>query len=117
MLSNIIGPLPNTSVAQGEKVEKLSGYLNDIKDPVVTIRQQYLDNKKEKDNTKRYHFQGKSTRAKGLFDIDHEWSEEKFCTREPYFYTKIYKINIEVQEIETCQIFLVPQASVLSNKP
>ena len=39
MLSNIIGPLPNTSVAQGEKVEKLSGYLNDIKDPVVTIRQ------------------------------------------------------------------------------
>ena len=46
MSSYIIGPLPNKSVAPSEKVEKVSGDLDDIKDPVVTIRQNYLDNEK-----------------------------------------------------------------------
>ena len=51
MSSNIIRPSPKKSVAPIEKVapseevEKLSLTLDHIKDPVVTIRQNYLDNK------------------------------------------------------------------------
>ena len=101
MSSNIIVPLPKKSVAPGEKVEKPSGDLDDIKEPVVTIRQKCLDNETENQNINKYHFQGQSSRAKGWFDIDHEWLEEKFCTCEPDFYTNFYEINIEVQEMET----------------
>ena len=60
MSSNIIGPLPKKSVAPSDKVapgekvapngevEQWSGTLDDIEEPVVTIRQKYLDNKIEK---------------------------------------------------------------------
>ena len=43
MSSNIIDPLPKKSVAPSEKFEKASGDLDDIKEPVVTIGQNYLD--------------------------------------------------------------------------
>ena len=46
MSSNIINPLPKKSVAPSEKFEKASGDLDDIKEPVVTIRRNYFDNKK-----------------------------------------------------------------------
>ena len=39
-----------------------------------------------------------------------------FCTREPYLYTKLYKIDIEGQENETYQIFVFPQESMPSKK-
>ena len=35
MSSNIIGPLPKKSDAPSEKVEKASGYLDDIEKPLV----------------------------------------------------------------------------------
>ena len=35
MSSNIIGPLPKKSYSPSEKVEKASGYLDDIKYPLV----------------------------------------------------------------------------------
>ena len=50
-------------VAPSEKSEKVSGVLDDIEEPVVMIRQKHLDNKIERYNTKKYHFQGKSTRS------------------------------------------------------
>ena len=37
MSSNIIGPSPKKSVAPIEKVEELSGNLDDIEEPVVAI--------------------------------------------------------------------------------
>ena len=43
---------------------------------VVMIRQNGLDNKKEKDNTKKYKFQGQSTRSILWFNLNHEWLEE-----------------------------------------
>ena len=43
MSSNIIGPVPKKSLAPSEKVEKASGDLDYIEDPVVTIRRKYLD--------------------------------------------------------------------------
>ena len=114
MSSNIICPFPNKSVSPNEKVapsdevEKISGTLDDIEEPVVTIRWKDLDNKIEKDNTKKYQLQGKSTRSTRCFDIDHDRLEENVCTREPYFYKQIYKINTEGQEMETCKKFVVP---------
>ena len=41
----------------------------------------------------------------GWFDLDHEWLEETFCTCEPNSYTRLYRINIESQEMETYEIF------------
>ena len=58
----------------------------------------------------------KSARAKGWFGHDNERLEEMFCTREPDNYTKLYKINIEGQDMETYQIFVVLQASMPSNR-
>ena len=43
---------------------------------VIMIHQKDLDNKKGKDKTKKYNFQGQSTRSKRWFDLDHEWLEE-----------------------------------------
>ena len=85
---NVIGPYPNKSVSPSEKVEKVSGTFDDIEEPVVKTRQKYLDDKIEKDNTKKYHFRAQSGRSTRWFDIDHEWSDETFCTREPDLYTK-----------------------------
>ena len=48
---------------------------------VVMIRQKDSENKKEKENTKKYNFQGKSAGSRRWFDLDHEWLEENFMTR------------------------------------
>ena len=47
---------------------------------VVMIRQKESDNKKEKEKTKWYNFQGKPARSRRWSDLDHEWSEEKCRT-------------------------------------
>ena len=86
--------------------------MDNIEYPVVTIRWKYLYDKKPKDNIKKYHFQGHYERSKCWFDLDNEWLEEMFCTSEQYFYTKLYKINIEGQEMETYQMIVVLQAYV-----
>ena len=72
MSYNIINPLPKKAVATSETVVKTSGNLYDIEVLVVLICQKYLDNQKEKNNTKKYIFQGKSERSKYWFDLDHE---------------------------------------------
>ena len=112
MSSNIIVPslkiyiAPGEKVAPSEKFEKVSRTLDDIKEPVFTIRQKDLDNKIEKENTKKYHFQGQSARSTSWFDLDYEWLEEKLCTREPDLYAKLYKMNTEVQDMEPYKIFV-----------
>ena len=55
---------------------------------VVMIRQKYSENKKEKENTKKYNFQEKSARSRRWFDLDHEQLEENLMTLEPGFYKK-----------------------------
>ena len=72
MWSNITNQSPKKSVAPSENIKKASGNLDDIKVPVVMIRQKYLDNKNDKENTKKYNFQGQYKRSKRCFDIDHE---------------------------------------------
>ena len=43
----------------------------------------------------KYLFQGQSARSKHLFDLDIKWIEEKFSTREPQFYKRLFQTNIE----------------------
>ena len=47
---------------------------------MVTIRHNDLDNKIEKEKTKKYKIQGQSAISTHYFDIDHEWLEEMFYT-------------------------------------
>ena len=58
---------------------------------VVMICRKYLDNKREKENTKKYNVQGQSARSIRWFDPDHERLEESFSTREPDLYINFIK--------------------------
>ena len=55
---------------------------------VFMIRRKDLYNKKEKENTKKYNFQGNSARSIQWLDNDHGWLEENFSTYEPDFDNK-----------------------------
>ena len=46
------------------------------------------NNKKEKEKTKKYKYQGKYARSRCWFDLDHKWLEVNFMTRELDFYKK-----------------------------
>ena len=56
----------------------------------------------------KYLFQEQSSRSKRWFDLDIEWVEEKFSTREPKFYKRLFQTNIEGQSGLTYPIFSVP---------
>ena len=71
---------------------------------MVLIRQRHPYYKEEKENTRKYNFQGQSSRSRRWFDFDHKWSEENFMTREPDFYKKCIKLNLGVM-IKKYQIF------------
>ena len=83
---------------------------------MVIIRQKDSYNKKEKEKTKKYNFQGKSERSIGWFDLDQEWLEEKFRTCELYFYENFIKIILDVQEKKTYPLFVVPIGNAKINK-
>ena len=53
-------------------------------------------------------FQEQSARSKHWFDLDIEWFEEKFSTREPQFYKRLFQTNIGGQYGITHPIFPVP---------
>ena len=76
---------------------KGGGDLDDIEEPVVKICWNYLDNEKEKENTKKYHFHGQYARLNGWFDLDQEWLEKPFCIRESDFYTIFFKLILEIK--------------------
>ena len=59
------------------------------------ILQKQSENKKEIDKTKKYNFQGQSAGSRRQFDLDHEWLEENFMTREPDLY-KLYQNKLRV---------------------
>ena len=42
---------------------------------VIMIHQKESDNKKEKEKTKKYNFQGQSARSRRWFNVDHDWIE------------------------------------------
>ena len=52
-------------------------------------------------------FQGQSTRSTRWFNIDCEWLKENVSTLEPEFYNFFKIMNIEGQDIEAYQTFVV----------
>ena len=69
--------VPSDNVTPSEEVQKVTNILNDIEEPVHTIRRKYLDN-----------FQGKSTASTVWFNLYYEWLKGNFSTLEPEFYGK-----------------------------
>ena len=64
--------------------------------------------KKNTEKTKRKClFQGQSTISKHWFDIDIQWVEENFSTRESQLYKRMFQINIEGQYRLTYPTFTV----------
>ena len=43
-------------------------------------------------NTSKFKFQGQSARSRYWFDLDLDWIDINFSTREPDFYKKLFKI-------------------------
>ena len=72
---------------------------------VVMIFRKESEDKKEKENTKKYNFQGKSARSRRWFDLDYVWLEENFRTREPDFYKKLYQAKFRGDDTKIYQIF------------
>ena len=80
--------------------------LDYIKELVVKILIKGLDN-----------FQGQSTASTVWFNIDHEWFKKRFLHLNQTYIKKTFEMNIEVQDIETYKIFLVPLDSTKLNLP
>ena len=55
-----------------------------------------------------YNFLEKSARSIRRFDLDDEWLEENFMTREPDFSTKLYQKHIRGHDTKTYHLFVVP---------
>ena len=106
MSSNIIGPSPKRSVAPSDKVDKASGELDDIEAPVVTICQNYLDNKKERTMPRNTTYIGSlQYKSSGLVLIM-SGQKKKIVYVNRISIIFVYKMNIEGQDIETYKIFV-----------
>ena len=81
---------------------------------VVRIcRKNMIENKYTGKKTKRkYLFQGQSAKSKYCFDIDIEWVEGNFSTREPQFYKRLFQTKIKDQSGIPYTIFPVPIENV-----
>ena len=63
----------------------------------------------DKDNNSyKFKFQGQSARSRYWFDIDLDWININFSTREPDFYKKIFHNQDNEQEEYSFRIFEVP---------
>ena len=77
---------------------------------VIMLRQKYLKfvaaykNK----NEAKFKFQGQYERSKSWFDLDFDWMEVKFSTREPYLYKKTFQSHGDTQYTNTFKRFQVP---------
>ena len=77
---------------------------------VIMLRQEYLkfvatDKKK---NEVKFNFQGQSARSQLYFDLDLDWIEVNFNTRDPDFYKKPFQSHGNTQDINTFRLFHVP---------
>ena len=56
----------------------------------------------------KYKFQGQSARSQRWFDLDLDWIEENFSTREPDLYKKYFQKHGETQDKNKYKNFQVP---------
>ena len=77
---------------------------------VVMLCQKYFNiteaNKNK--NEDKFKFQGQSIRSQHWFDLDFDWIEVNFSTRDPGFYSKIYHRHDKTQDINKFKMFKVP---------
>ena len=59
-------------------------------------------------NPSKFKFQGQSARSRYWFDLDLDWIDIDFSTREPDFYKKLFQNNDNEQEAGSFRIFEVP---------
>ena len=72
------------------------------------IRRKESYDKKEKEKTNNYNFQGQSATSRRWFDLFHEQLKDNFRTRELYLYRKMYQTKVRDDDTKTFQIFRVP---------
>ena len=67
---------------------------------MVMIRRKYLNITEENKNKNedKFNFQGRYARSQHWLDIDFDWIEENFSTREPGLYKKIFQRHDETQD-------------------
>ena len=59
-------------------------------------------------NEAKFNFQGQSTRSQIWFDLDLDWIEIKFSSREPGFYKKLFQSHDDTQDNNTFKSFQIP---------
>ena len=59
-------------------------------------------------NEAKFKFQGQSARSQLWSDLDINWVEIDFSTREPDFYKIFFQIHDDTQDINTFKCFQVP---------
>ena len=77
---------------------------------VVKLRSnklQFVAADKNKSEAK-FKFQGQSARSQRWFDLDFDWIEVNFSTREPDFYRKIIQSNDDTQDDIMFKTFHIP---------
>ena len=73
--------------------------------PVSTQFSPHQTNKNK--NEAKLKFQGQSTKSQRWLDLDFDWIEENFSTREPDFFRKIFQRHDKTQDTNTFKIFEV----------
>ena len=74
------------------------------------LRQKYLKvvaTDKNK-NEAKFKFQGQSARSQRWFDLDFDWIEVNFITREPNFYNKLFQSHDNKQDTNIFKLFQAP---------
>ena len=64
-------------------------------------------------NEAKLKFQGQPARSQRWFDLDFDWTEANFSTREPGFYKKLFQSNDDTQDINMLRFFQVPIGNTL----
>ena len=77
---------------------------------VIKFRRKDLkfDAEDKNKNESKFRFQGQSGRSRLWFDLDLDWIDINFSTREPDFYRKLFQNNDNEQEADSFRIFEVP---------
>ena len=59
-------------------------------------------------NEYKFKFQGQLARSQRWFDLDFDWIEVNFSTREPDLYMKLFQSNDNTQDTNTFKFFQFP---------
>ena len=59
-------------------------------------------------NESKFKFQGQSERSQLWFDLNLDWIDMNFSTREPDFYKKLFQSHDNEQDTDTFRTFQVP---------